>query len=208
MEDLRRRVRVLEDLLREYIYFIGIIHKIGGSYLSKVDEKDIDHFGFIPSNIGCTMNTLIPLYDHIAKSVKFRHKSEIRFLDIGCGIGNVVKMAERIGFNACGLEYNAKIYKVAKTFSKRSYHIPSRVIRGDMLTFENYHEYDVLYYYQPMANSDIMGDFAKRLARKMKVGAYVIPHGTNSFKGMKSFRLVPLRPAQDTWNVYKKIKEV
>jgi len=202
MSNLKRRVRVLENLLHDYISFISDLYKISGTYSSRVNKEDVCHYGFIPSSSEYSLNTLISLYDYIKNtSDRFVDRSTL-FLDIGCGIGNVVVMAGRVGFDAEGLEYNKKIYKVAKRFAGG--YNKCHIIKGNMLTFRNYHKYDILYYYEPIANREVMLSFANRLAKKMKVGAYVIPNGANPFKGMKAFR----RVLSKYHYVYEKITEV
>lgn len=213
----RRTTRALERLVYSYERFISDIYNISGHYPAKVDKNrashygksEISHYGFVPSSIEMVISTLLSVYDHIKKvdrtkdskdrSVRFVER-EIRFLDIGCGIGNVVRTAQILGFNAEGLEYNKKIYEVAVRFLGYS----KAIKKGNMLTFKNYHKYDVLYYYQPINDSQVMRDFAKKLAKGMKVGAYVIPHGANPFGDMKSFKKIP----SSGYYVYKKIKEV
>lgn len=198
MTDPERKTKILEDLLYKYIHFISGIYKISGGYSSKVSGKKAGHYGFIPSSTNVVIATLLPLYDRMSKS---SHQHGIRFLDIGCGIGNVVETARKIGFDAYGLEYNTKICNVARKFIGK-YHI----IKGNMLTFKNYHEYDVLYYYQPMPDGKTMYSFAaNKLAKDMKIGAYVVPIGSDPFRDMESFKNLYLGGSAYT---YEKIAEV
>jgi len=204
----KRMAIVLGSLVRSYQHFVIDTYGIGNNYSPRVNRESMshygsepmNHYGFVPSDVDFTMVTLILLYDHIrSTSDRFIDRS-ISFLDIGCGIGNVVRLAEVIGFSAYGLEYNKKIYEVAKRFVC----VPNAIKKGNMLTFKGYHKYDVLYYYQPICSNGIMSNFANKLAREMKVGAYVVPHGSNPFKDIKSFKKIP----SSGYQIYKKIAEV
>jgi SAM-dependent methyltransferase len=72
-----------------------------------------------------------------------------RFLDIGSGIGSKVWLAERVGFYACGLEYDTDYIATAK----KLYNIDT--IQGDARTYSDYSDFDVLYYYCPMHDRDM-----------------------------------------------------
>jgi len=144
-------------------------------------------FGFIQSsNYDELVYKFTQLYNAI-RSKSDRINEHIKFLDIGCGIGNIVLLASVAGFYADGLEYNSGIYKVAKQVCKYQ----MQIFRGDMRKFRHYKEYDVLHYYQPISNGPEMEKFAYKLAKDMKPGAYVICNGSyEGFHGSKNFRHV------------------
>ena len=168
-EEKTTMIRALASTVNDYNMFIRFSNRLSTSYIS----KGKCHYGFIPSkNTVDIIRTLL----HIRNQFPDEYLMP-RFLDIGCGIGNIVQIAYRLGFEAHGLEYSEKIYDVAKELTGRS--SMSKVFKGDMLSFKKYHKYDVLYYYQPMSNVDVMSRFAKKLAKEMKPGAYVIPVGTD-----------------------------
>lgn len=177
-----RLVDILSESVRRYISFISSSHKIGDGYKSR---KGIEHYGFIPTNTILILETLFRLYCHM-ESCPGEHK----FLDIGCGIGNIVLLAYEIGFNAYGLEYNKKIYDIAKDLVNED-----RIFKGDMTNFKKYGEYDVLYYYAPIYDRKIMNEFVEKLVKAVKPGAYVIPHEQDpAFRIPKKFETVKFTP--------------
>lgn len=181
-----RLVGILSESIRNYISFISRFHKLSGGYKS---TKGIDHYGFIPANTKEVSKTLIGLYNHVRGDGY--NMGECKFLDIGCGIGNIVLLACHIGFNAYGLEYNKEIYNIARSLIVGS----ARIFKGNMSTFKKYGEYDVLYYYVPIADGREMEKFAKKLTKAMKVGAYVIPRGhAITFDRPKEFERIKLGP--------------
>jgi len=125
-------------------------------------------------------------------------RNEYSFLDIGCGIGNIVLLARKVGFDAYGLEYNEKIYDIAKRFLGES-----RIFKGDMTSFRDYDKYDVLYYYIPIEDGNVMESFAAKLAKAVKPGAYIIPNGCSGvFHYSKEFDKLNL--AEGSYSIYRK----
>lgn len=196
-EDINsRKITVLLELVRSYIGFIARSHGIQNNYKSKAG---MSHYGFVPTDTMLILDTSLRLFHHMGSRY-----SRYKFLDIGCGIGNVVRAAQIIGFDAYGLEYNKKIYDIAKNFMNERH-----IIKGNMLTFKNYHEYDVLYYYQPIANSEAMDKFTKKLMKAIKCGAYIVTHGgTWGLYNSKEFKPIKLEPYHAFhFPIYKK-KEI
>jgi len=73
-----------------------------------------------------------------------------RFLDVGCGLGNKVWIAQAIGFDAYGLEINQKYAKIAAQCVGTN-----RILLQDGITFPHYGHYDVIYFYNPMPAHDL-----------------------------------------------------
>jgi 2-polyprenyl-3-methyl-5-hydroxy-6-metoxy-1,4-benzoquinol methylase len=140
------------------------------NYLSK-DGKQC--FGFIP-HYGYD-NTVYTLTMLRGNNYDYGYANRKKFLEIGCGIGNVVILAQAVGYAADGLEYNPKTCKAAKLICGGT---AAKIFKGDMNKFNHYGDYDVLYYYQPMVHTDDMNEFSRKLAEKMKPGACVIANGS------------------------------
>lgn len=177
---IKRQMGALLSTVEKYVWFIGQSHKLEGSnYKSKGGTR---HYGFIPSNTERVLDTLSRLHFHMDSGRSYK------FLDIGCGIGNIVLLANFVGFDAYGLEYNEKIYNVGKNLIGEH-----RILRGDMTKFTEYDKYDVLYYYEPIYEVKVMIEFAKKLAKMMKRGAYVIPNGVDTpFRKSNEFKEIVL----------------
>jgi len=186
---IKRQMKVLLTTVDRYVSFISRSCKLEGNNYES--SGGIRHYGFIPSDTKRILDTLSRLYFHMDSQ---GHK----FLDIGCGIGNVVLLANLVGFDACGLEYNEEIYNVGKDLIGRD-----RILRGDMNAFTEYDKYDVLYYYEPICEIKAMLEFAAKLAEMMKRGAYVIPNGVaRPFRKSNKFKEVILSEYHHT--IFKK----
>lgn len=68
-----------------------------------------------------------------------------RFLDVGCGLGNKVWIAQELGFDAHGIEVNEKYVEIARNLVG-----PHRVLCQDATTYAEYGEFDVIYFFNPM----------------------------------------------------------
>jgi len=129
------------------------------------------------------------------------YDKKLKFLDAGCGIGNIMILAKICGFDVSGIEYNTTTHRYCKEIHEYDAH----VIKGDITKFKSYHKYDVIYYYVPIDDREKMLEFTERLAKNMKVGAIVDPHGGSheSFKN-DSFKVVRLH---NRWEYfYEKVK--
>ena len=73
-----------------------------------------------------------------------------RFLDVGCGLGNKVWLAQNIGFDAYGIEINQKYADIAGECVGTNH-----IFCHDGITFPDYDQYDVIYFYNPMPSDEL-----------------------------------------------------
>lgn len=192
-------VKILTRVVRCYVSSISHSNRISENYTSTKKNR---HYGFIPTDTQSAMEVLLGLYNHIyIENQKTQCRNEYKFLDIGCGIGNIVLLAYEIGFDAYGLEYNKKIYDIAKDVLPTG---SDRIFKGDMIDFKRYGQFDVLYFYVPMCDTDAMEKFIIKLMKAMKCGAYVIPNGFHrAFNASKEFDRVKLGKNRSSYNYYR-----
>lgn len=188
MKDLH----LLVKLCNTYTAFITETNKLEPNYKLK---DGTPCYGFIPSrDIDFLLRNLKKIYNRLYK--KTGHVPS--FMDIGCGIGNILLLAHELGYKTTGLEYNPKIYKIATNLCNSK----TNIIKGDMRKFKNYGDYDVLYYYHPMMDFKAMRNFSIELCKQMKPGAYLISKGTNElYNNPKGFHLIG-----KSVNTWRKIK--
>lgn len=163
-------LNVMSRAYRNCIEHMSKKHGVTSHHYLLEDGKQC--FGFIPHyGYDDTIRILMSLVGHH----RHNYASRKKFLDIGCGIGNVILLAQAVGYAADGLEYDPKTYKAAKSVCGGR---GAKIFKADMNKFSHYGDYDVLYYYQPMVGGLDMRKFACKLAEEMKPGAYVISHGS------------------------------
>ncbi len=98
--------------------------------------------------------------------------SELKFLDVGCGIGTKVFLAQSLGFDAYGLEWNAPYLEVARKFYKDyDEDRDPTFIEGNALEFNRYDQYDIIYWYGPISRGISNEEIAALLLNQMKPGA-------------------------------------
>lgn len=99
------------------------------------------------------------------------YKPGFKLLDIGCGIGNILKLGNEIGYQSTGIEVNEKMKK---------YHNGLDVIYGDALEidFRFINKFDVIYLYRPIEKLDKCDDLFKKIYDNCKdscIIIYVLP---------------------------------
>jgi 2-polyprenyl-3-methyl-5-hydroxy-6-metoxy-1,4-benzoquinol methylase len=155
-------------------------HKLHQDHEHTAGRRDMGHFEFIARST----ESLVDMLVHIKRHFGYGKVEKLKFLDCGCGIGNVVLLATLAGLDAYGLEYDEKTLNTGREFLKLfGVDGEKRLFQGDLLTFDNFGDYDILYGYCPMSNGELEQQFEHRLASQMKIGAMVF--GLDIHKGMK-----------------------
>lgn len=131
------------------------------------------HYRFIPKGVGDSMRILTHSYSHIMSGDRGFAYRKPMFLDCGCGVGNIALLAHFIGFDAYGIEYDkATLKRGKKLFEQFGIH-PAKLFQGDILEYEGYHKYDLLYGFCPMIDPTKEHDFELKVMLEMKKGALI-----------------------------------
>ena len=140
--------------------------------------NDKDHYGFIPNGPEPVITSLIKAMDLLKKHNPAPRDKYIsyKFLDAGCGAGNIMLLANCLGFDVWGIERDEVTIKLARKLFHRSKKPGHGIIKADLTEYKGYGGYDVIYYYQPMHEKK-MNIFVDALCNQMKVGAVVIAFG-------------------------------
>jgi SAM-dependent methyltransferase len=126
----------------------------------------LGHYHFIGRDMNSVMHIVISAREHFGPG-----RWQPKFLDCGCGVGNVVMMAQYAGFDAYGIEYDEKTLKRGQRLFKQFRLDPKKLFQGDILEYPDYHKYDVLYGYCPLSDREKEHLFENKLKLDMKVGA-------------------------------------
>ena len=138
-------------------------------------------YPFIPNSAGRMLYEFQILKKFIEKEKRWsgHNCSPTKFLDAGCGIGNIMLLAH--GLKMCnrthGIEYFKETFNAAKQWlgewrSHTDYHL----FRADIMKFSKYKDYDIIYFYCPFSDERLQVRFEERLENHMKVGAILVPH--------------------------------
>ena len=98
-----------------------------------------------------------------------RHKPPLRFLDIGCGIGNILLLAELMDFEVFGIEKDTGSLSIACNLVGEE-----SVSREDIWSYTKIDEFDVVYYFRPFCEKKHQLAFEQRIEDSVKPGAILI----------------------------------
>ena len=116
------------------------------------------------------------------------------FIDIGCGIGNVLLAAEQMDFSVFGLEKDPFPCKVAqKMFGE------TQVIMEDIWDFTDYNHFDVIYYFRPFHDGNSQRRFELYIENELKPGGILIANRKMSEAINHDKRFYRLHPDLPVW---------
>ena len=93
----------------------------------------------------------------------------LRFLDIGCGIGNILLLAELMDFKVFGIEKDTGSLSIACSLVGEE-----SVGREDVWNYTKIGEFDVVYYFRPFCEKKRQLLFEQRVEDSLKPGAILI----------------------------------
>jgi SAM-dependent methyltransferase len=171
------------------------------NYKSAIQKKN-GSYQFVPFPTRSVITQLIKAYDTLYLSNIDSFYPFYKFLDAGCGIGNIMLLANQIGFISYGLEIDPTTTNFAM---KRGIEF-DRIIKQNILTYKCYNEYDVIYFYRPIIDDKKQTKFENRVKDQMKLGAILIPvlQVNKSVKNDKRFKTISV---ENGVYIYQKITE-
>jgi len=98
-----------------------------------------------------------------------RFKPGLSFIDIGCGIGNVMLMAELMDFSVYGIEKDQVPFEIAAKLLG-----DELVAQDDIWDFRRFNEFDLIYYFRPFSDKKLQTRFEKLVEDELKPGAILI----------------------------------
>lgn len=141
-------------------------------------------FPFIPNSTSRIFREFLLLKEFLKKEKRWsgHNASPTKFVDAGCGIGNIMILADAVGLcsKTHGIEYFPETAKTGKTWlgvTKRdSMYNSFNIYVADIMKFRKYREYDIVYFYCPFSDERLQIMFEERLENNMKIGAVLVPH--------------------------------
>ncbi len=183
--DLIERCNKLEtenqDLKKDFYCMVGVAEdfiRIAHPYTYQ-EARDLSskkgYFPFIPHSLSSVLR-LLKEAEKVSREAQGKSYSSL-FLDAGCGVGNIMRLAQAMGYIAHGVERCRKNVKIARRAvsarveTGRGFANITKVFCGDLFNFKHYGKYDVIYYFCPMSKHDIEVEFEHLVEDGMKVGA-------------------------------------
>ncbi|MFZ5775610.1 MAG: class I SAM-dependent methyltransferase [Thermodesulfobacteriota bacterium] len=117
-----------------------------------------------------------------------------RFLDIGCGIGNVLLMAEQFGFAVYGIEKDQYPATIAARLIGED-----RIDQADIWSYGGFDRFEVVYYFRPFADRELQLRFERLVEDRLRPGAILIANHKNSTAIEQDSRFSRLCPGLPVW---------
>jgi len=150
-----------KELLIKLHFFTKAIGEMDAAVIPK-DISDGESFHFVPLPPGIFADVVLEAFCALGMD---RNKS---FLDIGCGIGTTVLLANTL-FDAYGLDFNLDLVQRAQQI------LGDRVVHADAFAFEGYELFDFIYFYRLVFADDRCKAFEEMIHQQLKPGAVVAP---------------------------------
>ncbi|NOX24751.1 MAG: class I SAM-dependent methyltransferase [Deltaproteobacteria bacterium] len=117
-----------------------------------------------------------------------------RFIDIGCGIGNVLLTAEQMNFEVWGIEKDKFPFQVAAKLIGSE-----RVSQADIWQYDNYAAFKVIYYFRPFHDGVLQRRFELLVEDQLQPGGILIANRKMSVKIDADPRFSRLSSTMPVW---------
>ena len=115
--------------------------------------------------------------------------AKMKFVDVGCGVGQKVFLAHCFGFECFGLELRAELIDAGQHLFDNMYvqkpavrsnemewrwRSPSFFIQGNALTYDGYNQFDIIYFFCPLFKDELEIELEKKIAADAKPGTILM----------------------------------
>ncbi len=175
---------------------LGVINRFIGLFSRQIQKQTkletSKEYPFVAMDTRQVFEELLLARDYIVKKDPSTNLQDKRFLDVGCGFGNVMLFAEQMGFDVYGIEKDeASISRALKFFDR------SQIINEDIKTFDKYKEFDVVYFFCPLTEGE--REFEEFLEDQIRPEAILIGNYKRSKKIETDRRFKRLSDSLPVW---------
>jgi len=177
----------------------GVINRFIGYFtrdsIKKTKNDTKIEYPFVPMDTRQAYQQIIIAKQYLDS--KTEQEKAPKFIDIGCGIGQIVLIAEMAGFDAHGIEKDPYPCEIAQRLIGAD-----KILLEDIWEFNEYNKFDVIYYFRPFSIKELQSKFEKMIEDKIKVGGIIIGNRrlSNSIEKDERFRKL-----NSNWPVWEKI---
>ena len=190
----------LNEREEELDVFFGIINRFIGYFTRdsiQASQNDTENeYPFVPMDTRQAYAQIGLARDLLRQEKRMR--PGVSFIDVGCGIGNVMLMAELMDFDVYGIEKDEYPYTIAKKLMGEKC-----VAQDDIWEFDRFDQFDVIYYFRPFAEKSMQLKFEQLMEEKLKPGGILI---ANRKMDMSIDDNPDFRRLEEQWPVWQKIK--
>ncbi len=154
------------DEFNERDVLLGVINRFIGLFTRRIQHTTMNQtnieYPFVAMDTRQVLDQLLFVRSHLGDSVH-----DPSFVDIGCGFGNVMLMAEQLDFKVFGLEKDEASLEVARELFE-----PEQLIEADIRNYSAYDQFDIIYYFCPLTEGQ--REFERFVEDSMKKGAILV----------------------------------
>jgi len=150
----------------------GIINRFIG-YFTRDSQRQSQNdpeseYPFVPMDTRQVYDQLKFVHGFLTDS-RQSASAPLSFLDIGCGIGNVLLFAELMEFTVSGLEKDEYPFTIAAKLIGQE-----KVVQQDIWEYDRYQTFDVIYYFRPFHEGNLQRRFERFIEDQLKPGGVLI----------------------------------
>ncbi|PIE56073.1 MAG: SAM-dependent methyltransferase [Desulfobulbus propionicus] len=166
MDELTRSIRE-----EEYDILFGVINRFIGYFTRQTvprSSNDISHeYSFVAMDTRQAYEQIRLARDFLVN--RGQVIAELSFIDIGCGIGNILLLAEMMDFQVTGIEKDTATLPIARQLLGKE-----RIFAHDIWAFDDVATFDVIYYFRPFSSREPQVRFERLVEDQLKVGGILI----------------------------------
>ncbi len=157
------------------IYF-GVINRFIGYFSLKAQGRSTNDTSREYPFVAMDTRQVYAQLDFVGKYLGISYDGpRPSFVDVGCGIGNVLIFAEQFLFDVYGIEKDEYTVRIAEDLVGRE-----RIEQADITVYPNYARFDVIYYFCPLPNHEPQKKLERFIEDEMKSGAILIANRKKS----------------------------
>jgi len=184
------------DESEEFDIFFNIINRFIGHYTRKTQRRTINdtdtEYPFVAMDTRQVFAQLKFVRNYLDEKGGKPPGHGYSFLDIGCGIGNILLFAEQFGFDAHGIEKDLYPRETASSLLDTD-----QIYDEDIRNFERYGDFDILYYFCPL--TDGQREFERHIEESLRPGGVLIANYKRDNGIRQDRRFLRLHNALPIW---------
>lgn len=157
------------DPLISYLY--SALHTLANPNQQHESAVDHDCFADIPMDIQRFEMLIFAAYRLLLVQGR---ADTARFLDVGCGGATKVFAATRVFPKCDGLEYDPGYAEAGERCLQLIAPEAGCVMQSDALAFEDYANYDVIYFYRPISDDEMLSEMQARIVEQARPGTVIL----------------------------------
>jgi 2-polyprenyl-3-methyl-5-hydroxy-6-metoxy-1,4-benzoquinol methylase len=185
--------KLLEEI-EQYDIFFNIINRFIGHYTRQIQRISINDTDTEYPFVAMDTRQVFVQLDFARRYIETVQKKQMpcSFIDIGCGIGNILLFAEQLGFDVHGIEKDRFPRETASSLLDTD-----QIYDADIREFTGYDMFDVVYYFCPLTNGQRA--FERHVEDTIKEGAILIANYKRDNRIETDRRFRKLHPALPVW---------